>query len=87
MFLWYPVMELARAPRRTARKKGSGYENGITAAGLEFGKNKGKASLALNVTKVFRIFRIGVYGKVFSLFCETSFGTSGLELNEFNQHK
>ena len=25
MFLWYPV--LARAPRRTARKKGSGYEN------------------------------------------------------------
>jgi hypothetical protein len=28
MFLWYPVMDLARAPRRTARKKGSGYENG-----------------------------------------------------------
>jgi hypothetical protein len=27
MFLWYPVMDLARAPRRTARKKGSGYEN------------------------------------------------------------
>jgi hypothetical protein len=27
MFLWYPV--LARAPRRTARKKGSGYENGF----------------------------------------------------------
>jgi hypothetical protein len=26
MFLWFPV--LARAPRRTARKKGSGYENG-----------------------------------------------------------
>jgi hypothetical protein len=25
MFLWYPVMGLARAP--TARKKGSGYEN------------------------------------------------------------
>jgi hypothetical protein len=25
MFLWYPV--LARAPRRTARNKGSGYEN------------------------------------------------------------
>ena len=29
MFLWYPVMDLARAPRRTARKKGSGYENGL----------------------------------------------------------
>ena len=31
MFLWYPVIDLARAPRRatlTARKKGSGYENG-----------------------------------------------------------
>jgi hypothetical protein len=27
MFLWYPVMDLARAPRRTGRKKGSGYEN------------------------------------------------------------
>ena len=27
-FLWYPVMDLARAPRRTARQKGSGYENG-----------------------------------------------------------
>jgi hypothetical protein len=30
MFLWYPVMDLARAPRRTARKKGSGYENDLT---------------------------------------------------------
>ena len=28
MFLWYPVLDLARAPRRTARKKGSGYEMG-----------------------------------------------------------
>jgi hypothetical protein len=28
MFSWYPVMDLARAPRRAARKKGSGYENG-----------------------------------------------------------
>jgi hypothetical protein len=28
MFLWFPVLDLARAPRRTARKKGSGYENG-----------------------------------------------------------
>jgi hypothetical protein len=27
MFLWYPVLDLARAPRRTARKKGFGYEN------------------------------------------------------------
>jgi hypothetical protein len=27
MFLWYPVMDLARTPRRTTRKKGSGYEN------------------------------------------------------------
>jgi hypothetical protein len=30
MFLWYPVMDLARAPRcapLTARKKDSGYEN------------------------------------------------------------
>ena len=30
MFLWYPVLDLARAPRRTARKKGSGYENAST---------------------------------------------------------
>ena len=30
MFLWYPVLDLARAPRRTARKKGSGYENGVS---------------------------------------------------------
>jgi hypothetical protein len=29
MFLWFPVLDLARAPRRTARKKGSGYENVI----------------------------------------------------------
>ena len=29
MFLWFPVLDLARAPRRTARKKGSGYENGL----------------------------------------------------------
>jgi hypothetical protein len=28
MFLWFPV--LARAPRRTARKKGSGYENVVS---------------------------------------------------------
>ena len=27
MFLWYPVLDLARAPRRTACKKDSGYEN------------------------------------------------------------
>ena len=27
MFLWFPVLDLARAPRRTARKMGSGYEN------------------------------------------------------------
>ena len=32
MFLWYPVLDLARAPRRTARKKGSGYENGFGRA-------------------------------------------------------
>jgi hypothetical protein len=31
MFLWFPVLDLARAPRRTARKKGSGYENGMNA--------------------------------------------------------
>jgi hypothetical protein len=30
MFLWYLVMDLARAPRRTARKKGSGYENAVS---------------------------------------------------------
>jgi hypothetical protein len=29
MFLWYPVLDLARAPRRTARKKGSVYENDL----------------------------------------------------------
>ena len=29
MFLWFPVLDLARAPRRTARKKGSGYENDL----------------------------------------------------------
>ena len=33
MFLWYPVLDLARAPRRTARKKGSGYENGREGEG------------------------------------------------------
>jgi hypothetical protein len=32
MFLWYPVLDLARAPRRTARKKDSGYENGTRAS-------------------------------------------------------
>ena len=32
MFLWFPVLDLARAPRRTARKKGSGYENGETTS-------------------------------------------------------
>jgi hypothetical protein len=31
MFLWFPVLDLARAPRRTARKKGSGYENALLA--------------------------------------------------------
>ena len=29
MFLWFPVLDLARAPRRTGRKKGSGYENDV----------------------------------------------------------
>ena len=29
MFLWYPVLDLARATRRNARKKGSGYENAL----------------------------------------------------------
>jgi hypothetical protein len=37
MFLWYPVLDLARAPRRTARKKGSGYENEVAHAGLGAG--------------------------------------------------
>ena len=32
MFLWFPVLDLARAPRRTARKKGSGYENAFCPA-------------------------------------------------------
>jgi hypothetical protein len=32
MFLWYPVMDLARAPRHTTRKKGSGYKNGLSQA-------------------------------------------------------
>ena len=39
MFLWFPVLDLARAPRRaplTARKKGSGYENGIDQSGSFF---------------------------------------------------
>jgi hypothetical protein len=34
MFLWFPVLDLARAPRRTARKKGSGYENGARPSWL-----------------------------------------------------
>jgi hypothetical protein len=45
MFLWYPVMDLARTPRRArsnARKKGSGYEN---ASG--FPNNKAKTALKL----------------------------------------
>jgi hypothetical protein len=36
MFSWYPVMDLARAPRRAARKKGSGYENAEDHAVLTF---------------------------------------------------
>jgi hypothetical protein len=35
MFLWFPVLDLARAPCRaplTARKMGSGYENGPVTA-------------------------------------------------------
>jgi hypothetical protein len=35
MFLWFPVLDLARAPRRTARKKGSGYENALQQYFLE----------------------------------------------------
>jgi hypothetical protein len=34
MFLWYPVLDLARAPRRTARKKGSGYENEVDSSSI-----------------------------------------------------
>ena len=41
MFSWYPVMDLARAPRRAARKKGSGYENGLEPTTLEV---KGKCA-------------------------------------------
>ena len=33
-------MDLARAPRRTARKKGSGYENGTS--GLSRGLERGR---------------------------------------------
>jgi hypothetical protein len=33
MLLWFPVLDLARAPRRTARKKGSGYENDLFLEG------------------------------------------------------
>jgi hypothetical protein len=39
MFLWYPVLDLARAPCRaplTARKMGSGYENGANDGNLVF---------------------------------------------------
>ena len=36
MFLWFPVLDLARAPRRTARKKGSGYENGANQDRVTF---------------------------------------------------
>jgi hypothetical protein len=36
MFLWYPVMDLARAPHRAARKKGSGDENAVTTSNLLF---------------------------------------------------
>ena len=28
-------MDLARAPRRTARKKGSGYENAVEGSGIQ----------------------------------------------------
>jgi hypothetical protein len=53
MFLWYPVMDLARAPRRAARKKGSGYENAHASENIEglvdfpTGNNKAKTALKL----------------------------------------
>jgi hypothetical protein len=49
MFLWYPVMDLARAPRRTARKKGSGYENGVRLVNLYF---KGRLQSLLRMSVI-----------------------------------
>ena len=55
-------MDLARAPRRTARKKGSGYENGFEyETGVQnvellspFSRNKRNSSR----TSIFRLLRI-----------------------------
>ena len=43
MFLWFPVLDLARAPRRTARKKGSGHRI----------ENRPEASLGQNYVRDF----------------------------------
>jgi hypothetical protein len=48
MFLWFPVLDLARAPRRTARKKGSGYENAaspVRIGGFEMTSHANKSLL------------------------------------------
>jgi hypothetical protein len=55
MFLWYPVLDLARAPRRTARKKGSGYENGLEACIFEIIELNQKFNLINGLTGQTRI--------------------------------
>jgi hypothetical protein len=49
MFLWYPVLDLARAPRRAARKKGSGYENVLSNELMRYFIN---TSIATTVMKL-----------------------------------
>jgi hypothetical protein len=65
--LWYPVMDLARAPRRTARKKGSGYENGTKW------RNQLEHLTGLNDSKfqiVFQVSYTGLNLKSIASFCE-----------------
>jgi hypothetical protein len=64
MFLWYPVMDLARAPRRTARKKGSGYENDVQAVKNESQlkySNAAEAPLCENILKRRKRMAMRVY--------------------------
>jgi hypothetical protein len=63
MFSWYPVMDLARAPRRAARKKGSGYENGITPVILSATVNAAKIGREdWNYSSIWR--ENGKYGQI-----------------------
>jgi hypothetical protein len=67
MFLWYPVLDLARAPRRTARKKGSGYENGDKTAaneaqGFRSRRRSSPSTVFVSVGRVNNINKLSLVG-------------------------